>query len=366
MNILLIAFVILSFTWVFSQFGSRLSAQRSLLWWCVFVFVSLAAVYPHAYDGIVQLLGIQVTSNFILGSLVFFCLLQLLEESASQTKNLRLIRELVSSNAAHSFHSAWGAQKKPKALVVLPAFNEEQSLPTLKDRLDQLSQAHPEIGFCFVDDGSRDRTREVLVEIFPGRYCSHATNMGVSAALLTGFKAAKALGADWVIQCDSDGQHPLNEIPRMIQIAESRDLDLLIGSRYLNPDQRTENLKASTSARRAGGRLLAYTLRVLFGAKAISDPTSGFKVYSKRAVGLFSVLMPDEYPEPEVIALASLAGLKIEEASVVMHARVGGESSLSGIKSAQFMVKVLTALLGFRLRTWTLGPIFRDYRGLRL
>jgi len=66
--------------------------------------------------------------------------------------------------------------------------------------------------------------------------------------------------------------------------------------------------------------------------------------------------MPDEYPEPEAIALVALSRLLIEETHVAMLPRTLGTSSTSGLKSARFMTKVTTALLGLRLRT-----LFRDW-----
>jgi hypothetical protein len=61
--------------------------------------------------------------------------------------------------------------------------------------------------------------------------------------------------------------------------------------------------------------------------------------------------MPDEYPEPETVALARREGLKLVEYGVSMNARTSGKSMISGMKTAIFMYKVLTALLGLRLRT---------------
>lgn len=363
MNSLLIFFVVCSFLWVFSQFGSRLSAQRALLWWIVFAFVSVATIDPQIYEGIVKLLGIQVTSNFILGALVFFCLLQLLEESASQTKNLRLIREIVTTQAAQRFLSA--LPKKPiRVVVVLPTFNEAQSLPALVSPMENLRKALPDVQICFVDDGSKDKTAETLNRLFPEMFCSHMANLGVSAALLTGFKIATSLNADWVVQCDSDGQHPPEEIPKLVSEIEKSQADLLIASRYLNPEFKGVNRESSTSGRRFGGKLISTTLKILFGtSSSVSDPTSGFKVYSKRAVGLFTSFMPDDYPEAEIIALAALAGLKIEERPMVMRKRLTGQSSIAGFRSAQFMIKVMTSLIGFRLRSFSLMMPIKNQSG---
>ena len=351
MNALIIFIVACSFLWVFSQFGSRLSAQRALLWWIVFGFVLIATISPQSFNGIVKLLGIQVTSNFILGSLVFFCLLQLLEESASQTKNLRLVREVITHQAANNFLSSL-QKKSARVIVVLPTYNEARSLPLLKNSVDHLVKTCPDIQVCFVDDGSKDNTSRVLNDLFPGAFCSHSTNLGVAAAILTGFKIARAVNADWVVQCDSDGQHPLDEIPMLLAEIRRTQADLIIGSRYLRQELKGENLQSSTTSRWAGGQIISKTLRILFGpASSVSDPTSGFKAYSRRAIDLFTHFMPDDYPEAEMIALGALAGLKIEEVPVVMKKRVTGRSSIHGFRSAQFMIKALTSLLGFRLRS---------------
>ncbi len=350
MNLPLIGLIILAFTWVFSQFGSRLPAQRSLLWWGVFLFVTVAAIDPSLFHGVVAALGIQVISNFVLGSLVLFCLLQLIEESASQTKNLRQIREIVTYQASQTFIAQ--ASKKPiRALVILPTWNEEASLPLLKAQIEPIQSQFPDIQFCFVNDGSTDQTSVVLRDRFPGQFCTHAANIGVSGALLTGFKIAQSLGVSWVVQCDSDGQHPISEIPHLIHQAAHTQADLLIGSRYFGAHAQSKNIEASSSLRRAGGKLISFTLRILFRAQAVTDPTSGFRVYSQTAIARFIKQMPDEYPEPELIALASLNGLNVRETFVQMRARAGGSSSLNGLKSAQFMLKVFTALLGVRLRS---------------
>jgi hypothetical protein len=354
MNPLLIAAVMLAFLGVFRQFGGRLSAQRSLLWWCVFAFIAIAVVRPSAFEALVRILGIQVTSNFILGSLTLFCLIQLIEESAAQTRSARKFRELVTQLAAKEFLDKRLAGTKPRTLVVLPTYNEEESLPLLIPEIRKLESEHSEIQFCFVNDGSGDRTAALLQEHFPGRHCTHLSNVGVSGAIMTGFLIARALDVPWIVQCDSDGQHPIAEIPRMVREAEARGADILIGSRYSENELKQRNRESSTRARRMGGSLISVGLRILFGARSITDPTSGFRVYSRRLAATFASRMPDEYPEPELIALAAHERLKIEETGVIMSARAGGESSLTGSRSAQFMVKVLTALVGLRLRSASL------------
>jgi glycosyltransferase involved in cell wall biosynthesis len=220
----------------------------------------------------------------------------------------------------------------------------------MKPSIDELVSTNPSFKVCFVNDGSTDLTSQKLKQLFPGQHCSHITNVGVSGALLSGFRAAMAMGADWAVQCDSDGQHPVEEIPRLVSLAQERSVDVLIGSRYLDPHYLHLNKRSSTPARRLGGICIGFFLRALFRARTVSDPTSGFRVYSVKAMEYFIRRMPDEYPEPEMIALAARGQLVVAEAGVCMSSRHSGESSLGGLRSVQFMVKVITALIGLKLR----------------
>ena len=82
----------------------------------------------------------------------------------------------------------------------------------------------------------------------------------------------------------------------------------------------------------------------------MSDPTSGFRIYSKEVLPQLIKEMPEEYPEPEILALLLLKKKKIVEVPVIMNAREAGVSSISGLKSVHFMLKVMSALFGLRLR----------------
>lgn len=89
---------------------------------------------------------------------------------------------------------------------------------------------------------------------------------------------------------------------------------------------------------------------MFFGVK-IPDPTSGVRVYSRAAVKILTGNLPDEYPEPESIAILATHGLKIAEIPVTMQARASGVSSLNGFKNLAYMAKVISALVGLRIRT---------------
>ena len=113
---------------------------------------------------------------------------------------------------------------------------------------------------------------------------------------------------------------------------------------------------AATSASRRFGALVILTVLRLFGTgAAVSDPTSGFRVFSRRLSDHALSFMPDEYPEPEMLALAVLHGGVVAETGVTMVPRTVGRSSIGGLGVIRYMVKVITALLGLRLRSFNRG-----------
>lgn len=345
--------------YLFAQFGGKLTAKNSLSWWLVFAFLAVAIVSPTSLSPIVEFLGIQLVSNFVLGTMIVLLIFQTIQESVFSTLQARKLRELVSSIAAKEFlqtleaRSPQGQLKSglKKALVVLPCFNEAQSIPKLIEPLNKMIQSQEfEIHYCFVNDGSQDATAAQLSLHARNNHTTHYVNIGVSGALLTGFKILSMSNFDYVVQCDSDGQHPIETIPNLLNHAETNASDLLIGSRFKSPRIKMKH-QSTTVTRRLGSLLIIGVLQIFGRRISITDPTSGFRVYSKKACAYLSKMMPDEYPEPETIALLALSGAKIDETQVEMYARNEGVSSLQGIRSLQFMLKVLTALLGLRLRT---------------
>lgn len=345
----LIALAAVFFALLFSQFGHRLPARRGLIWWLVAAFLFVSAVYPYLWRPLVTFLGISLISNFVLSVMMMFLFFQMVEQQAENLRVSRQLAELASSAAAQQFPKREGLS----GLIVLPCRNEAEALPQVISRLDALRSSAPHLDFCVVDDGSTDDTAEVLSRLAPSRHVTHPSNVGVSGGLLTGFKTAQRVGARWVVQCDSDGQHPIEAIPSLVREAERLQADLLIGSRFLDgsgPGARPQAL------RKLGVSVIRMTLR-LFGRKAaVTDPTSGFRVYSRRAFDVLRRNLPDEYPEPESVAVAALAALAIHEVPVQMEPRRTGASSLAGLAGPRYVAKVCTALLGLRLRSFVRRP----------
>ena len=226
-----------------------------------------------------------------------------------------------------------------RLLVIIPALNEEQSLQAL---LHEFKLAQPRLPWStqavVIDDGSVDRTAQVAAAANV-RVVKLGRNLGIGAAVQTGLRLAFREGFDAALQMDGDGQHPPLEIGRLLaRLGQADCPDLVVGSRHI-----ARRGYQATGARRAGQLWLILCLRLLCGLK-LTDPTSGFRLYGAAALRLFERAYPDDFPEPESLAIASKCGLRVVEEPVEMRARQGGQSSINGLKSIYYMIKVTLAV----------------------
>ena len=113
--------------------------------------------------------------------------------------------------------------------VVLPAKNEAANLGPLLKELKTVLQQEPGLDYeiLLIDDGSSDDTA-AIGELAGVRVVRHAESLGNGAAVKRGIREARC---DWVLMLDGDGQHPPKAIPDMIDMAEFRNYDMVVGSR---------------------------------------------------------------------------------------------------------------------------------------
>ena len=225
-------------------------------------------------------------------------------------------------------------------MIIIPAFNEEQALGGVLDEIralpDDLGVA---IDTVVVDDGSADRTAAVAAA-GGARVLRLCGNVGIGAAVQSGLRLACREGFDFAAQIDGDGQHPPGELRRLLEPALAVAApDLVIGTRYLEG-----NGFRSTALRRIGSGWLRLMLRIVARLR-VTDPTSGFRLYGRRALALFDETYPYDFPEPESLAVARAAKLSIIEVPVTMRERQGGQSSISAFGSVYYMFKVTIAVV---------------------
>jgi glycosyltransferase involved in cell wall biosynthesis len=225
-----------------------------------------------------------------------------------------------------------------RTLLIIPAFNEAASIAGVIFAVRQ----HFNGDIAVVDDGSDDDTG-ALARQSGAAVLRHACNLGIGAAVQTGFLYALQEGYDCVVRQDGDGQHDPSQIPRLLEVLEHDEADIVVGSRFLAREG-----YQSTVVRRVGIFILGI-VSALVGTR-ITDPTSGYWAVNRRALKVLAHSHPDDYPETEALVLASRAGCRVREQPVVMYARIAGRSSIGAIYSGFYMMKVVLALLIGRLR----------------
>ncbi len=222
-----------------------------------------------------------------------------------------------------------------KTLVIIPAYNEEKSLPGV---IADLRTHLPDADVVVIDDGSRDATARTAGE------CGVPVlklpfNLGIGGAMQTGYRYAARNGYETAIQFDGDGQHLAEEIGTLLKGFGSGNADLVVGSRFL--------LKTDYHApffRRIGIWIFSTVLSRIMGMP-VTDTTSGFRAANSRVIRFFAEVYPEDYPEVESLVLLHRAGLRVAEVPVRMRARSGGVSSITPLRSVYYMVKVLLAVL---------------------
>jgi glycosyltransferase involved in cell wall biosynthesis len=232
-------------------------------------------------------------------------------------------------------------------LAIVLAFNEEASLP---DVLRCLAATCPELEVLVVNDGSEDRTGEVG-RAAGARVVDLPYNSGVATAEQTGFLHALDRGFLYTVRLDGDGQHDPAEAARLLAELRAGNADLVIGSRFVAPPAGGAGTPGARPplARRAGIAWLSFLVRVLSG-QVVTDPTSGYRAFSQRAVRFLASAYPADYPEPESILMLSRGGFRIVEVPASSRARQGGRSSIGRLAGFQYVLKVTFALLIQRLR----------------
>jgi glycosyltransferase involved in cell wall biosynthesis len=227
-----------------------------------------------------------------------------------------------------------------RLLVIIPAYNEQVALKGLLEELRAMPRLQGvELEAVVVDDGSADLTAEVAKE-GQARVLRLCRNVGIGGAVQSGIRLAHREGFDAAIQLDGDGQHPPSEIAKLVEQARGNAApDIVVGTRYQGKD----NFR-STLLRRLGSWWLRTVLRVITRVR-VSDPTSGYRLYGRRALRLFGDTYPYDFPEPESLAIARARGLSIAEVPVQMRERQGGTTSISGFSPIYYMFKVTIAVV---------------------
>ena len=228
-------------------------------------------------------------------------------------------------------------------VVFIPAWNEERSLPAV---LGELRAGLPDADVLVIDDGSTDATAEVAAA-HGATVVSFGENRGLRAGIAAGYREADERGYAYCGRVDADGQHPVDELRRLLELVRSGSCDVAIGSRFVDDDDYESDRYVLPRARRLGTGLLQRAMHVRLG-RPFHDPTSGMTAVNRAAMPVMARPYVSGAPEVEALLRLKQAGLRVEEVAVHMREREHGESKLQGKKAVKLVLTVVGTLLFFR------------------
>ena len=219
-----------------------------------------------------------------------------------------------------------------KVLIIIPAYNEVESLQNV---VEHLLATCPESDYIIVNDGSSDGTKE-LCEENHYNIISHPENRGLASAVRTGMRYALENGYDAALQFDADGQHLPEYIDDMVAHMEQTGCDIVIASRY-----HTE--KMPCSMRTIGSKMISAAIHSTVGER-LTDPTSGMRLFKRNIIRIF-VENNRLAPEPDTLAYLIRMGADVREIQVQMEERTYGKSYLSPVNASKYMIRMLLSIL---------------------
>jgi glycosyltransferase involved in cell wall biosynthesis len=224
-------------------------------------------------------------------------------------------------------------------LVFIPAWNEEENLPAV---LEGLHARLPDADVLVVDDGSTDRSAEVARE-HGAEVLSLGTNQGLRIGIAAGYRWALDHGYAFCGRVDADGQHPAEELARLLERVRRGECDVAIGSRFVSGNGYAPYRYRPSPARRLGTGLLRRSVGVVL-RRPFGDATSGLYAVNAKALPLLAEPYTSGAPEVEALLRLADAGLRVDEVPVNIAPRAGGESKLRGGKALKLVLTVTGTL----------------------
>lgn len=225
-------------------------------------------------------------------------------------------------------HDTNGATE-PKVLVIIPTYNEKESLPIT---LGRLRAAVPEAHVLVADDGSPDGTGKIADDLAAKdsnvNVMHREAKQGLGAAYLAGFAWGLERGFDIIVEMDADGSHQPEQLPLILEEMRAKNADLVLGSRWV-PGGSVVNWPTS---RKVISRVGNIYVKIMLGL-GLGDATGGFRAYSSgmlRELNLDSVESQGYCFQVDMARRVVDAGGTVREVPITFVERELGQSKMSG------------------------------------
>jgi dolichol-phosphate mannosyltransferase len=190
-------------------------------------------------------------------------------------------------------------------LTAIPVYNEERYLPAV---LEEVRRYSPQI--VVINDGSTDRTGEILAGQPDLHIITHPVNRGYGAALISAFAYTQEQPVDVLVTMDCDGQHEPARIPVLLEAIH--DADIVSGSRYLRHFRHNTE---PPSDRLLTNQRVTAELNERLGLQ-LTDAFCGFKAYRREALARLRITETGWGMPLQLWVQAARAGLRIKEVAV--------------------------------------------------
>ena len=223
----------------------------------------------------------------------------------------------------------------PLISVIVPIYNEERVVGQILRKLCLLKkQISMEI--IAVDDGSVDRTSEVIKEFPSVRLVTHTENMGKGKAIITGL--SKSRGNIVIIQ-DADGEYAPEEIPKIIAPIVSGRADIVFGSRFMD----ITNGNGMSVSHRIANIVLSLVASLLYSVR-ITDIMTGHKAFSKQSIDSIDLSADGFEIEVEITGKLIQNGWRLLEVPIPYSRRQYGEAKITAKDGLVCLTKLFSGI----------------------
>ncbi len=215
--------------------------------------------------------------------------------------------------------------KDNDTVLIIPVYNEGKVVRGVVNE----ALKHFKYIVC-VDDGSQDDSVDEIAKT-KAYLVNHPINMGQGAALQTGIEFARNLPVDYFVTFDSDGQHKIADVKKMVKILRGGKVDVVLGSRFLGDAHGITGLKRTVL------KLAVVFTRLTTGLR-LTDTHNGLRVFNRKVANEIQITLPDMSHASEILEIIAQKEYRYKEVPVTIeytsYSKTKGQSIINAINIA--------------------------------